>query len=193
VVIDCETGGLDPGRDPLLSVGGVAVHAPTASAGIVIAPQDSFHESIKAECTSGADNILIHGIGQFAQEQSEPSELVLRRFLAWVAGSPVIAFHAPFDHRFLQGACRAAGLELPKREWLDLAQLAPAIFPNSCSRSLDDWLSELGLVDSHRHNAAVDAFNTAHLLARVCAEAKNQGAHDFATYLKVAKSRRWVA
>ena len=64
VVVDCETSGLDPARDALLAIGGVAVREARVDV------DDSFEVLVRPERPSGRENILIHGIGEGAQRDA---------------------------------------------------------------------------------------------------------------------------
>jgi len=57
VVLDCESSGLDPERDRLLSLGAVAVREGR------IDHADSFSAVLREAEASGPQNILVHGIG----------------------------------------------------------------------------------------------------------------------------------
>ena len=76
--IDCETSGLDPARERLLSVGmlGVADGRIDLSA--------SFHAMVRQRMPSEVDNILIHGIGGDAQLAGLPVDQVIQGLAARV-------------------------------------------------------------------------------------------------------------
>jgi DNA polymerase-3 subunit epsilon len=76
--------------------------------------------------------------------------------------------------------------------WLDLAQLAPALFPAVPLKSLDEWLARFGIPVGERHSAAADAFATALLAARLLPEARRQGADSFGRMVRLARNARWV-
>jgi DNA polymerase-3 subunit epsilon len=178
VVIDCETSGLDAQRDRLLSVGAVAVRNST------IDLQQFFQARIRQAQPSARENILIHGIGGDAQLGARPLAEVtggLNRFLGH--GLPV-AFHAPFDAALL----RRHGLA-PKAKWLDLATLAPALFPDRNARLLDEWLAAFGIPARAPHDALGDAFAAAQLLLVVLAEAKRQRVSSVEALREAATSR----
>jgi DNA polymerase-3 subunit epsilon len=77
--------------------------------------------------------------------------------------------------------------------WLDLAALAPALYPKLLLKSLDEWLNRFGIQVSTRHSAAADAFATALLASRLLPEARRQGATSYGKMLKLARNARWVA
>jgi DNA polymerase-3 subunit epsilon len=160
VVVDCETTGLDPGRDVLLSIGAVAMIDGA------IRLSDRFERTLRPSTPSSGSNVLIHGIGLHAQQQGDPPEQVLHDWQDWVAGAPCVAFHAAFDRGFLERAVRQTlGREMRLR-WLDLAELGPAVDPSSRARALDDWLDRYDIRVSPRHHASADALASAMLLQR---------------------------
>jgi DNA polymerase-3 subunit epsilon len=190
VVVDTETSGLDPERDLLLGIGGVAVDAD----GIHL--EDSFEIVLRGEAVGDASNIVVHGIGHGAQARGMPAGDALAAFRDWVAGAPLVGFHADFDRAVLRNAFFAAGIRVPDAPWLDLAPLAAALVPAAYrygGRSLDDWLAAFGIECTIRHNAAADALATAELLLRLRAMAESQGARGYAGLLKVARQQKWLA
>jgi DNA polymerase-3 subunit epsilon len=188
VVIDCEASGLDPARERLLELGAVAVRAGR------IEPADSFHARLRQEAPSAADNILVHGIGADAQRAGRPAPEALRSFAHYLGAGLPVAFHAEFDAALLGRALGAHGLEIAA-PWLDLAQLAPALYPERAraSRSLDEWLESCGIAAPGRHGALEDAFSTAQLLLVLLAEAARQRADTVAELRHIARGARWLA
>ena len=191
VVIDCETSGLDPEQDELLAIGGVAVRVEGARA--EIKPADGFEVLVRPERTSDDDNVLIHGIGRAAQQGGQVPTLALTEFVAWVDGAPLAAFHAPFDRWFIQRACTRAKVQAPPaRQWLDLALLAPALWPERRARSLDEWLAGFELPAHARHSATGDALVTAMLMTLMLPAARRQGARGFDGLKRAADAARWI-
>src|SRR5918996_1257435 len=99
-----------------------------------------------------------------------------------------VGFHADFDAAVL----RRHGF-VARSRWLDLAALAPALFPGRKAKLLDDWLAELGIAVHARHDALGDAFSTAQLLLVLLAEAKPQGIDTVEGLRAAQRSRRWLA
>ena len=185
VVVDVETTGLDPERDALLSVGAVALQPD----GIDLT--DSFEAFVRPPVASARDNILIHRIGAQAQVAGEPPEIVCDRFLRFVGESPLVGFHASFDRDFLSRAMMRARLT-PPAEWLDLAELAPAVHPGTSAHALDDWLEVAHLAAMTRHSAASDALVTAMLFQWLLARVRRQD-RTVGRLRKLARGARWVA
>jgi DNA polymerase-3 subunit epsilon len=189
VVADCETSGLDPARDRLLSVGAVAVR------GGRIELAQAFSAVLRQDAPSDPANILVHGIGGDAQRGGRPAVEALREFSAFVAEGLPVAFHAPFDAEVLRRAmAQVPGLQAPA-DWLDLARLAPALFPgpDRARRALDDWLAEFGIQSPQRHDALADAYATAQLLLVLLAEAERQGADNVTRLRRLERSSRWIS
>jgi len=190
VVVDTETSGLDPLRDRLLAIGGVAVD----DDGVRL--DDSFEIVVGGAPAGDAANIVVHGIGHGAQAAGVPIAEALAAYATWTGGAPIAGFHTDFDRVALQTACVGAGLPADDRPWLDLAPLAAALVPEAYrygGRSLDDWLAAFGIECTIRHNAAADALATAELLLRLKALAAKQGARGFDALRKVARQQKWLS
>jgi DNA polymerase-3 subunit epsilon len=170
-VVDCETSGLNVRRDRLLAIGAVTV------AGARLVAGEAFELLVRQEIASARANILIHGIGPQEQASGLPPGLALVEFLERVGKRPLIAYHASFDQAVLGRALRRElGVRLPNL-WLDLALLAPALFPQLRlpQASLDGWLEHFGLRARVRHRAPDDAFVTAELFLVLLARARARG------------------
>jgi DNA polymerase III subunit epsilon len=183
VVLDCESSGLDPERDRLLSIGAVAVREGRVD------HADAFSAVLRQTQASDVPNILIHGIGAEAQLGGRDPAVALDEFVGYVADGTPVAFHAPFDRALL-----ARAIPRWKRRWLDLAQLAPVLLParaKSC-KSLDEWLAAFSIDHPARHDAAADAYATAQLLLVLLAEAERQGLVDAGDLFAAERARRWL-
>jgi DNA polymerase III subunit epsilon len=185
-VIDCETSGLDPKRDRLLSVAAVEV------AGGRIPPGRSYAAVLRQEAPSGADNILVHGLGGDAQLGGSPAPQALGALAAFMEGGLPVAFHAPFDREILRRAFARAKMRAARKAWLDLAALAPLLFPRRAAGDLDGWLAEFSIECPARHDALGDAYATAQLLLVILGEARRQGIATAEALLRTASSARWL-
>ncbi len=125
IVVDTETSGLDPERDRLLAIGGVAVD----DDGILI--DDSFEIVLRSDPTEDAANVAVHGIGYAAQAAGVAAPEALAAFRAWAGGAPRVGYHADFDRAVLRRAQALAGMAADDAPWLDLAPLASALVPAS--------------------------------------------------------------
>lgn len=182
VVIDCETSGLDAARDRLLSVGAAVVRAGA------IAIDEFFEARVRQDSPSTRENIVIHGIGADAQRGGRPLDEAMRELNAFVGAGLPVAFHAPFDAAVL----RRHGLAT-RATWLDLAALAPALFPRKgkADSPLEHWLAAFGIAPRARHDALGDAFTAAQLLLVVLSEARRQRVETVEALRQAATSRFW--
>jgi DNA polymerase III subunit epsilon len=187
IVVDVETSGMDIQSDALISIGAVAMHAD----GHVV-PGDSIEIVVQQGTASSRENILVHGVGVEAQLNGVAPSRAIGMFMEYVSTAPIIAFHAPFDRGFLARVTKYYVNQPFDNQWLDLAELAPALYPKLQLRSLDEWLTRFGIPVSARHSAAADAFATALLAARLLPEARRQGATSFGHMLKLARNARWI-
>jgi DNA polymerase-3 subunit epsilon len=182
VVIDCETSGLDPSRDRLLSVAAIEVAEER------ILASGSYSAIVQQQEPSEPRNMLIHGLGAEAQLGGRAAPDVLRELAAFVGERPVAGFHAPFDRAILSRAFARAGMSRPKWNWLDLATLAPAFFPGRAAGDLDSWLAAFSIECPARHDALGDAYATAQLLLVMLAEARRQRVSSAESLIRLAAS-----
>lgn len=182
VAIDCETSGLDAARDRLLSVGAVAIRDRR------IELAGAFEARVRQQAPSAAENILVHGIGGDAQLAGLPLPQAISNLAAYVGDAIPVAFHAPFDAVVL----RRHGFR-PRAPWQDLAQLAPALFPERKAERLDDWLAEFGISAEARHDALGDAFAAAQLLLVILAEAGRARVDTVEALIKLARARQTLS
>ena len=180
VVVDCETSGLDAARDRLLSVGAVAVRDGRVDL------NESFQSKIRQATPSARENIVIHGIGADAQRGGRGLDEVMAALNAFVGERLPVAFHAPFDAAVL----RRHGLAT-RAKWLDLAALAPALFPQKgrADSPLEHWLAAFGIAPRARHDALGDAFAAAQLLLAALSEARRQRVETVEALRAAATSR----
>lgn len=192
VVLDVESSGLDPQRDRLLAVAAVAVRAQPDK--LLVTPGDSFEVVLRQpDLPADKANILVHGIGVGAQRGGIDAADALRDFVGYAGASPLVGFHVAFDRALIERALRAfaPGLSLPG-PWLDLADLAPVLSPQTRAQALDEWLAAFSIGVARRHQAAADALATAELMQKLWPLARAQGATGIRRAARLAASRRWI-
>lgn len=171
VVIDVETSGLNLEEDEVLSIGAVVIEDNA------IDLSQQFEQTLLPAAPSTGPSVLIHGLGPSALAAGrEPTEALLD-FLEFVAGSPLLAFHAPFDQRMLTRALKRSLDYDWQAPVLDVAELAPLLLPDTHlhNAGLDDWAQLFGLHAEERHHAAADALLTAELMLVLFHRARRQG------------------
>ncbi|HWP18493.1 MAG TPA: 3'-5' exonuclease [Burkholderiaceae bacterium] len=193
VVVDVESTGLDARRDRLLAIAAIAVHVQGGHARIALG--DSFDVVLRqpeAAQPPDKDNILLHGIGVGAQrEGTEPREALLA-FERYLAGAPLIAFHAAFDETMIGRACRRWLQRKLPNEWVDLMPVARVLAPQVPAQTLDDWMAHFGIRCLQRHQAAADTLATAELLLCLWPRLRAHGPAGFRTLRTLAAQSRWL-
>lgn len=188
VVVDVETSGLNLAKDHLIAIGAVAVQAGK------IDLADSLEIVLQQRQASDRDNILIHGIGGTAQEEGVQPVEALLLFLEYLGKSPLIAFHVEFDETMVRRALKSKiGVDL-KHPWVDLAYIAPALYPDLARRfrALDDWTDYFGIRNYARHNALADALSTAQLLLALSERIAEKAYDSYQELQDLDKAQRWV-
>lgn len=188
VVVDCESSGLDPGSDRLLSIGAIAVEAGR------IRVDRGFSTVLRQASPSEASNIVIHGISGGEQLGGVDAREALLQFTAFAGEGPLVAFHAAFDRALLSRAAGRTGVRL-RNAWLDLAELAPVLYPKQAARcrALDQWLDHFGIVNPARHDALGDAYATAQLFQVLLTGARAQRLIAVGELIAAESGRRWLS
>ncbi|AZT85812.1 3'-5' exonuclease [Marinobacter sp. NP-4(2019)] len=171
IVLDLETTGLNPGKDQVIAIGAVAI------SGMVIRLDDQFDLILRRPELDISETVLIHGIGPEALTQGHETEDALLHLLEWMDGDPILAYHTPFDQRFLERTLRQSLAYNRSHTWIDVAELLPAMFPDAKTggRGLDNWADFFNLEVSERHHAAADALVTAELTLIALNKAQKNG------------------
>ncbi len=174
VVLDLETTGLNLNKDHVLSIGAVVIEDGA------IDFRQQFERTLQYPQVKLGPSVLIHGIGPSAiAAGSDPAEALLD-LMEYIGGSPVLAFHAPFDQHMLGRALKDhLGFKL-QHPFLDVADIAPLLCPQAHIREagLDDWIDWFKLEVFERHHASADALATAELALILFSRARQQQIHS---------------
>lgn len=193
VVLDVESSGLDPKRDRLLAIAGIAVRRDAVGTPRIMLA-DSFEVVLRQpDAPVDKANILVHGIGVGAQRQGVEPLQALEAFERWAGSAPLIGFHVAFDEALIQRAMRSVLRRRLANPWIDLADVAQVVRPDVPGRSLDEWMQALGIRCAVRHQAAADTLATAELMLRLWPQVltQNEGA-DWRALARLAAQRRWL-
>lgn len=188
VVVDVESTGLNVFSDRLIAIGAVEVARGQLSL------SDAFSVVLRQAAPSSVDNILVHGIGGTEQTTGMAPVDALLAFLRYLGNAPLVAYHADFDRSMIHRATREyLGIRL-NNPWIDLAQIAPALYPAHAAKhhALDYWTALFGIENLNRHNALADACATAQLLLVLLARAREQGLTRLAQLKRLEKDHRWL-
>jgi DNA polymerase-3 subunit epsilon len=167
VVLDCETTGLNPYADRIITIGAVAVQ----SGEIVL--EDSFESLLKVSRNTSA--VTVHGVTRDESRSGIEEPEALERFLDYLKDGVIVGHHIGHDIASLDaGYERHWGFQLSNR-WLDTMYLALHLQkagafssrPNVEEFTLDALCEMFGVVPHGRHTAAGDAFLTAEVFLRL--------------------------
>jgi DNA polymerase III subunit epsilon len=172
VVLDCETTGLDPRRDRIVSIGAVAV----SEAQIILA--DAFEALLKVSYNTAAT--LVHGITREETLDALDEREALLGFLDYLRDGVIVGHHINHDLAMLDAACERQFCMHLKNRHLDTMGLtlhlqrdgAFAPEPPIAGFSLDALCERFGVVPYDRHTAAGDAFLTAQIFLRLLRRAE---------------------
>jgi DNA polymerase-3 subunit epsilon len=96
VSLDCETTGLDPRVDDVVSVAAVRIR------GDRILLSERFEATVRPEdARSSSDAIKVHHLRERDVEGAEPMRRVLPELLRFIGGRPLVGYYIDFDVRML--------------------------------------------------------------------------------------------
>ena len=177
VVLDCETTGLDPRRDRLITIGAVAV------IGGEILLDDVFDALLEVSYNSSA--VTVHGVTRQESLSGVTEPEALDRFLAYLKDGVIVGHHIGHDVATLNaGYQRHWGFSLGEPQPRHAMELAlnlerdDGAFPGSDALSdfsLDGLCGLFGVIPHDRHTASGDAFMTAQVFLRLLRLASRHG------------------
>ena len=192
-MIDVETSGLDVDADALLAIAAVAMRVDWEAERLSIRPVDSFEVLLcQQDIVSTKDNIILHGIGVQAQRGGAAPRQAMQALSDYVAGSPLLAFHAAFDKAVIERQLRLLGLPGLTSPWVDVEHLCAVTHEAARARSLDDWMAYFSIDCAVRHQAASDALAQCEVLQRIWPQLCQQCA-NWQDLERLARQRRWLA
>jgi DNA polymerase-3 subunit epsilon len=167
VSLDCETSGLDPKKDAIISVGAVRVE------GCRILTSDALDIKLAPPEKMDPESVTVHRLRKLDLEGGLPVEDAMRQVLEFVRNRPILGYHVAFDAAIInQHVQRLYGFRLPNRR-IELAE----IYLKRCGRPgsgleadlrLETIAGRLGMpVPKGRHTALMDAVFTAALYVRL--------------------------
>jgi DNA polymerase-3 subunit epsilon len=175
VVLDCETTGLNPKHDRIVSIGAVAV------CGTQILLADGFEALLRVTHNTAAT--LVHGITRDGARDGMLERDALLGLLDYLRDGVMVGHHIGHDFAMLDGACRRHfDLELRNR-CLDTLGLTLHLArdgafgdrPAVTDTSLDGLCRRFGVLPYDRHTAPGDAFLTAQIFLRLLRHAQRNG------------------
>ena len=172
VVFDLETTGLNPSRALMISAGAVVVEAGAVALG------QGFRRHLLQARVSSNQATLAHRLTADDLAAAESPQQVLPQLLRFIADSPCFAYHAEFDRKVLDRACRAHLKQRFDHAVIDVADLLLWLHPELGPQppSLDACLKflRISVIDQQRHDALTDAALTAQVLIVLLNQARER-------------------
>jgi len=167
VVLDCETTGLNPRVDRIITIGAVAVHHGE------IMLEDSFDALLKIAQNTPA--VTVHGLTRDETRSGLEEAAALEMFLDYLKDGVIVGHHIGHDIASIDAACeRHWGFQLLNRcfDTVELAlhlEKAGAFSNRPAIRALtlDALCNMFGIEPHGRHTAGGDAFLTAEIFLRL--------------------------
>ncbi|ACK51544.1 Exonuclease RNase T and DNA polymerase III [Methylocella silvestris BL2] len=108
VAFDCETTGLDPRRDDIITIAAVKIR------GNRILTSERFEAVIRPEARMNAEAIKVHRLREADVEAGKRIEKIMPQFLHFIGGRPLIGYYLEFDVRMIDKYLLGLlGIELP--------------------------------------------------------------------------------
>jgi DNA polymerase-3 subunit epsilon len=167
VVLDCETTGLNPRVDRLITIGAVAVE----NSEIVV--EDSFDALIRIERNTEA--VTVHGVTRDQSLGGVDEAVALEQFLDYLRDGVIVGHHIGHDIATIDVALeRHWGITLANRS-LDTMDLTLHLERDGAFAgrrpirqfTLDGLCALFGVIPHDRHTASGDAFITAQVFLRL--------------------------
>ncbi len=161
IVVDCETTGLEPQRDRIVSVGAVRTH------GTRVYAHANLDMLIDPEIAIPRASTVIHGIDN-AMVQGAPGISAGLGHLETISGNCVVIGHnIGFDLAVLAAESRRCGKSWSTPFSLDTGHLVAVLEPDLQALDLDAVCRHFGVAVGGRHTALGDALSAAELYTRI--------------------------
>ncbi len=153
ISLDCETTGLDPNTDDLLTVAAVKIRDGK------IMTSEKLDLRLPPSPKQAADSIRIHGIRKVDLEDCIPYSEALPKLLNFIGNRPLLGYYINFDVTLLNRYIRETfGFELPNST-IELADVfsSKTRQPETADLRFERILTELSVPTFGRHTAIGDA------------------------------------
>jgi DNA polymerase-3 subunit epsilon len=108
VSIDCETTGLDPSRDEIISVAAIKIR------GDRILASETFQAVVRPRVAIAAAAIKVHGLREIDVCNARPMIEIMPDLLRFIGGRPLIGYYIDFDIAMLNNdVAELLGIHLP--------------------------------------------------------------------------------
>ncbi len=169
IVVDCETTGLDPLKDRIVSVGAVRTH------GTRVFAHANLDMLINPGIAIPAPSTKVHGIDDAMVQAAPGIARGIERLLALGDGAAIVGHHIGFDLGFLAAEGARSATRWTDLPALDTGHLCAVLEPGLASYGLDAVCRHFGVAASGRHTALGDALSTAEVFTRMIPLLQDRG------------------
>ena len=160
VVFDCETTGLNPKKDEIISIGAVKVK------GNKILTNEALHLFVEQKKQISHESITIHRIRHCDLENAIPVEEAIEQFLHYIGNRTLVGYYLEFDVAMINKYIKPMfGITLPNKKKEVSAiyydKKIAAIPQGNIDLRFDTILDDLSLPKLQAHDALNDAVMTA--------------------------------
>jgi DNA polymerase-3 subunit epsilon len=169
VCFDCETTGLNPSQDKIVSLSAIKIR------GTEILSSQSLNLKFKQQQGINPESIVIHGLRNMDVEQGLDEQVAIRQFVEFIGSRPLVGYYLEFDMAMVNAVIKPwLGIKLPnqrievselyhKKFYKDWLQPEHEVF----DLSFKTILSKLNLPSLGQHDAFNDALMTAMIYVKL--------------------------
>jgi DNA polymerase-3 subunit epsilon len=172
IVFDCETTGLNPKKDNIVSIGAVKIK------GNKVLTHTALEIYLEQEEDINHQSITIHHIRNCDLQGALPSHEAIEKFLYFIGSRPLVGYFLEFDVAMINRYTKQLlGITLPNKQ-LEVSALyydkkIAAIPQANIDLRFDTILEDLGLPKLKAHDALNDAVMTAMMYVKLQNMGKN--------------------
>ncbi len=166
VCFDCETTGLNPKVDDIISIGAVIIKNNK------ILTSRKFERFIKPKTKLQSDSIKIHHIRQCDLEDAKDIDDVILEFLDFIGNRPLVGYYLEFDIAMVNKYIKPKiGINLPNKQIevsaLYYDKVIGTIPQGNIDLRFDTIMKKLNLPILSKHNAINDAVMTSMIFLKI--------------------------
>lgn len=171
VCFDCETTGLDPKKDDIVSIGAVIIKNNT------IISSKKFVKFVKPKTKLQADAIKIHHIRECDLEDAEDIDKVIEEFLEFIGNRTLVGYFLEFDMAMINKYLKPKlGITLPHKA-LEVSAIyydykIEKIPQGNIDLRFNTIMEELNIPTLGKHDAYNDAIMTSMIFIKLKNQAK---------------------
>jgi len=166
VSLDCETTGLNPKKDEILSIGAVIIKDNK------ILMRNTFNIFLKPSKSINAESIKIHHIRPIDLENGIDPEVAIYNLLDFIGSRPLVGYYINFDYSIISKYTKKyIGIKLPN-EMIEVSGMYYATIKRTSEHQFidlkfDTILKNLDIPALGKHDALNDALMTAMMFLKL--------------------------